>query len=227
MRLLPVAILLSGALAGALVVVACSDSSSEGAGPAIETDGGGGGLTDAPVSPTADGDVPIEDGAVPTDGATNTDACASPPPSLDAGGACGTMEFGAVAAPFAAPSGTNTYVGGVLPAGVYDAVGAERASGSKGSWRETFVVDGAGHFTRIRQIDTGISDASLGPVTRRSGTYTTNGTNITLTYDCAQSDGVFVDAGMDTLPYDALPGSSCGATYRYGATGIRLTLKRR
>ncbi len=34
-------------------------------------------------------------------------------------------------------------------------------------------------------------------------------------------------SGMDTLPYDALNGSSCGATYRYGATGIRLTLKRR
>ena len=34
-------------------------------------------------------------------------------------------------------------------------------------------------------------------------------------------------SGMDTLPYDALTGSSCGATYRYGATGIRLTLKRR
>ena len=207
-----------------MAVVACGGSSSDGSSTDID---GGGSTTDAPVAPTTNGEVPLEDGAVPTDGATNSDACASPAPSLDAGGACGTMEFGAAAAAFAAPSGSNAYVGGVLPAGVYDAVGAERASGAKGSWRETFVVDGAGRFTRIRQIDTGLSDASLGPVTRRSGTYTTSGTNITLEYGCAQSDGAVVDAGMDTLPYDVVPGSSCGATYRYGATGLRLTLKRR
>ena len=226
MRLLPVAILLSSAVAAALAAVACGDSSSsDSGGPAAAAEDGGGGV-DARPSESVDGEVP-EDGATPTDGATDKDACASPPPSLDAGGGCGTMEFGAKAAAFGPPSGSNDYLGGTLPAGVYDATGAERASGSKGSWRETFVVDGAGHFTRIRQIDTGVSDASLGPVTRRSGTYTTNGTNITLTYDCAQSDGAFVDAGMDTLPYEAVTSGACGATYKYGATGIRLTLKRR
>ena len=208
-----------------MLAVACSDSSSPTASP--DVDGGGGGSTDAPVSPTVDGESPLEDGAVPTDGATNPDGCTAPPPALDAGGGCGTMEFGAPASAFGPVVGGSTYVGGTLQAGIYDATGAERASGSKGSWRETFVVDGAGHFTRIRQIDTGISDASLGPVTRRSGTYTTSGTNITLTYDCAQSDGVVVDAGMDTLPFDALTSGACGASYRYGATGIRITLKRR
>jgi len=225
MRLVPVAFLLSSAIAAALVAVACSGSSTDIGGPATDTDAGGGGA-DARPAEGLDAEVP-EDGAVPADGATGTDACAAPPPSLDAGGGCGTMEFGAKAAAFGPPSGSNAYLGGVLPAGVYDATGAERASGSKGSWRETFVVDGAGHFTRIRQIDTGVSDASLGPVTRRSGTYTTNGTNITLTYDCAQTDGAFVDAGMDTLPYEAVTSGACGATYKYGATGIRLTLKRR
>ncbi len=208
-----------------MLAVACSDSASPGVGP--EVDGGGGGSTDAPISPAIDGEGPLEDSAVPTDGATTPDACAAPLPSIDAGGGCGTMEFGAPAAAFGAVVGGSTYVGGALQAGIYDATGAERASALKGSWRETFVIDGAGHFTRIRQVDTGASDASLGPVTRRSGTYTTSGTNITLTYDCAQSDGVVVAAGMDTLPFDALSSGACGASYRYGATGIRITLKRR
>lgn len=207
-----------------MLAVACSDSTSPGGGPEVD---GGGGSTDARVSPSADGDLPEEDSAVPTDGAPEPDGCAAPAPALDAGGGCGTMEFGAPAAAFGAVVGGSTYVGGALQAGIYDATGAERASALKGSWRETFVIDGAGHFTRIRQIDTGASDASQGPVTRRSGTYTTTGTNITLTYDCALSDGVVVDAGMDTLPFDALTTGTCGASYRYGATGIRITLKRR
>jgi hypothetical protein len=223
MRVLPLAILLGSAAVAALAAVACGDSTSDSPSTTPTPDAST--ATDARTSEDPDAAEP-GDAASPTD-AADPDACAAPPPSLDAGGACGTMEFGAVAAAFGPPSGSNDYLGGALPAGIYDAVGAERMSGSKGSWRETFVVDGAGHFTRIRQIDTGASDASLGPVTRRSGTYTTNGTNITLTYDCAQSDGTFVDAGSDTLPYEAVKSGSCGATYRYGATGIRLTLKRR
>ena len=31
---------------------------------------------------------------------------------------------------------------------------------------------------------------------------------------------------MDTLPYEAVTSGACGATYRYGATGIRLTEKK-
>jgi len=224
MRFLPFVLMVSCGGAAAFVVEACSSdsSSSSTSSGGTENDGGGGAETG-----TTDRDSAVAEDGATTDGSTGTDACASPPPSLDAGGGCGTMEFGAIAAPFGPASAGNTYVGGPLPAGVYDAIGAERASGTKGSWRETLVLDGAGHFTRIRQIDTGASDASLGPLTRRSGTYTTDGTNLTMKYECAQSDGTPVDAGMDTLPYDALPGPSCGATYRYGVTGIRITLKRR
>ncbi len=206
---------------------ACSDDPP--AGVDGESDAGGKNVPDGSTgndgkdSAPADAE-PDRDGAI-TDGAS--DACPVPAvPSLDAGGGCGTMEFGAIAAPFGDVDGGAAYQGGVLSAGVYDAVVAERLS-AKGSWRETFVVDGVGHFTRIRQIDTGLSDASLGPVTRRSGTYTTNGTEITLTYDCAMTNDAAVDAGSDTLPYEALTDSTCGTVYRYGATGIRITLKRR
>jgi hypothetical protein len=195
MRLLPLVVILSCGASAAFAVEACSSDPSST--PGTESDAGGG--ADTAPGPGQDGSTE-EDGAVPKDATPDTDGCTSTVPSLDAGGGCGTMEFGAIAAPFGPVDGGNAYLGGTLAAGVYDAVGAERASGSKGSWRETFVVDGAGHFTRIRQIDTGLSDASLGPVTRRSGTYTTSGTDITLTYDCAQSDGAFVDAGFDTLP---------------------------
>jgi hypothetical protein len=223
MRLLPLLVFLSCAGAGAVVLEACSSDSPSGTG--TELDAGGGADTGPGEDP--DGAAP-EDGATTKDADPEKDACAVSPPSLDAGGGCGTMEFGVIAAPFGpVDGGSNTYAGGALPAGIYDAVGAERASGSKGSWRETLVVDGAGRYTRIRQIDTGLSDASLGPVTRRSGSYTTSGTNITMTPDCAQSDGTFVDAGSDTLPYEAVTDSTCGATYRYGVTGIRITLKRR
>jgi len=215
-------VLVSCAAAAAFAVEACSSDSSS----TIAADPDGGGSSETGPGPGRDSAVD-EDGATTKDATPETDACAPSPPSLDAGGGCGTMELGAIAAPFGPVDGGNTYAGGTLAAGIYDAVGAERASGSKGSWRETFVVDGAGRFTRIRQIDTGVSDASLGPVTRRSGTYTTNGKDITMTYDCAQSDGAFIDAGSDTLPYEAVTDGTCGSTYRYGVTGIRITLKRR
>jgi hypothetical protein len=221
MRLLPLVVIVASAAAGTLVVEACSSESAPSIGP--ETDAAGGGET-GPGS--SDGSI-AEDGAASTDGAL-TDACALPPPSLDGGGACGTMEFGAAAAAFGPVDGGADYLGGIPAAGVYDAVIAERASGAKGSWRETLVLDGVSRFTRIRQIDTGLTDASLGPVTRRSGTYTANGTTITMIYDCAQSDGVVVDGGSDTLPYDApKDGTACGTSYRYGVSGIRITLKRR
>ena len=222
MRLRPVVVILACTAAAALAVEACSSDSSSGIG--AEPDGGS--AAEAGPGPGRDSAVE-QDGATTKDATPEKDACAPSAPSLEAGGGCGTMEFGAIAAPFGPVDGGNTYLGGTLAAGIYDAVVAERASGSKGSWRETFVVDGAGRFTRIRQIDTGLSDASLGPVTRRSGSYATNGNNITMTYDCAQSDGAFVDAGSDTLPYEAVTDTACGSAYRYGVTGIRITLKRR
>jgi hypothetical protein len=223
MRFLPVVVILVGAAAAAFAVEACSSDSSSS--PGVDPEAGGGSET-GPGDPK---DSAVEeDGATTKDATPETDACSPSTPSLDAGGGCGTMEFGKIASPFGpVDASSNTYAGGTLPAGIYDAVLAERASGSKGSWRETLVIDGAGRFTRIRQIDTGVSDASLGPITRRSGSYTTNGTDITMTYDCAQSDGTFVDAGSDTLPYEAVADGTCGSTYRYGVTGIRISLKRR
>lgn len=187
-----------------------SSSSGDGGGSSGDIDSGSSG----------------NDGGTNGDGSTSEDSgCTNPPPVLDGGGPCGALDFGAPAAPFGGVDGGNAYAGGTFAPGIYDAVGAERGSGLGGSWRETFVVDGTGRFTRTRQIDTGTSGGP-GPVTQRSGTVTTAGTNATFTYDCAVSGGAGVDAGADTLPFEVVK-DGCNVTYRYGATGIRVTLKRR
>jgi len=206
-----------------VVVQACSSDEARTDAPPGETPetGTGGGEDGASRDSASITDAPVGD-------ALEDSACAQPVPDLDGGGACGTLEFGEAAQPFGPVDGGEPFTGGYLPPGVYDAVLAERASGGRGSWRETFVVDGAGHFTRIRQVDTGISDASLGPVTRRSGTYSlTDAGTIRLVPTCATSGGNTVDAGTDELPYD-VAGDPCGKpSYRYGATGVRITLRRR
>lgn len=218
-------VLVSGA-AGALVTVACSGDSS-----VTDSDSG---APDSGTPPALlDGaseaslDASPADGSLP-DGASHEDhRCPQAPPSLDAGGACGTMEFGAPEVQFRANSFDVPEAGGFLPPGIYDAVDAERLS-AKGTWRETFVVDGAGRFTRIRQIHSGLDGSDAGPVTRRSGTYTTNGNYITLTYDCAFAGDESVDAGRDTLPYEILADEACSnVSYRFGASLVRFTLKRR
>ena len=178
--------------------------------------------------PSTDSSTDDPPDAGPTDSGTGGDACDDPPATvvLDGGGPCGTLPFGEPAAPFGGVMGDGgAFTGGTLPPGIYDAKLAERGSGQGGSWRETFVVDGT-RFTRIRQIDTG-SGGGPGPVTYRSGTYTTNGQTITLSYDCAQSGDAGVDAGQDNLPFDVVPGACGRSAYRYGATGIRITLERR
>lgn len=170
-----------------------------------------------------------DDDARPDSGPGEGDAgCTSKapaPPVADGGFGCGTMDFGKIAAPFTGvdEDAGNTYDGGAFLPGIYDAVGAERLSASGGSWRETFVVDSNGRFTRVRQIDTG---SGPGAVTRRSGTVTVKGSEATFTYDCAQSDGGFVEAGADTLPFEVVE-KDCETRYRYGASGFRLTLVRR
>jgi hypothetical protein len=214
--------------ATALTVEACS---STDASPV--DDGSGGAEAGTPTKPGSDADGSVtaeEDSSTKTDATTDGgDAgCAPINVSLDGGGGCGTMDFGAAASPFTGvdAGGGNDYVGGAFAAGIYDAVLAERASASGGSWRETFVSDGAGHFTRIRQIDTG-TGSGPGPVSRRSGTYAVNGKQITFTYDCAQTDGTPITTpGADTLPYEVVT-DECNATYRYGVTGIRISLQRR
>jgi len=215
--------LLAAASLGALAVGACaSDEAAVGAEGDPSLDAG----TASDSSTTGDSST-----TTPTDGSADTGAdtgCAQTVPSLDAGGLCGTMEFGLPATPFGGVDGGDPYKGGYLPPGVYDAVVAERASAAGGSWRETLVVDGAGNYTRIRQIQTSPSDASIGPLTRRSGKYTLlDGGQILLQPTCATSDGTDVDAGSDTLPYE-VNGDPCGKPeFRFGATGFRITLRRR
>jgi hypothetical protein len=210
-----------------LAVAACSssDSSVIGDSSGLAEAGAGAETGTGPI----DGSVVATDAATKPDASAGSDAgCAPLAAALDAGGGCGTMDFGAAAAPFTGvdAGGAAGYAGGVFAAGVYDAVLAERASGNAGSWRETFVSDGNGHFTRIRQIDTG-AGSGPGPVSRRSGTYNVNAAQITFTYDCAQSDGTpIATPGSDTLPYEVVT-DKCDATYRYGATGIRISLRRR
>lgn len=223
MRFFPWFLAITFAGAGALAVQACSSDSSSDTDGTDGTDSGSGSDSGTPGT-TKDSSVDDEDASKKDSSVDEDSGCTPVAPVLDAGGGCGTMEFGAVAAPFTGVDAGDggDYIGGAFPAGIYDAVLAERLSGLSGSWRETFVSDGNGHFTRIRQLDTG----SAGPVTRRSGTYTVSGKNITFTYDCAQSNGAFVDAGSDTLPYEILT-DQCATTYRYGATAIRISLKRR
>lgn len=222
MRFFPLVVLVTFAGSAAFAIQACSSDSPGGGNTGTDA----GSSSGNPPRPEGDASVVSDMDASKRDSSTTEDAgCTPVAASLDAGGGCGTAEFGAVAAPFTGVDAGDggDYMGGAFPAGIYDAVGAERASGNNGSWRETFVSDGNGRFTRIRQIDTG---SGGGPVSRRSGTYTTAGKNIKFTYDCAQADGAPIDAGSDELPYEVLT-AGCAATYRYGATGIRITLKRR
>jgi hypothetical protein len=150
------------------------------------------------------------------------------PAILDGGGACGTLPFGQPAAQFQGiidASDNNAYDGGTLEQGIYDAVIAERGSGNPGSWRETFVVGPNNRFTRVRQIDNG-TEGGANETTYRSGSFTTTGNSLKLTFDCEFDDDAGNDSGASTIPYEVItPG--CDTYYRYGAAGIRIWLKRR
>lgn len=144
------------------------------------------------------------------------------PPDLSGPRACGAIDFGRTAAPFVPvdASAPAFDTGGVLAPGIYDVVTAERASGSPGSWRETIVVGSNGRFTRSRQIDTG---SGPGPVSYRSGTFSTDGGHVTLAEDCYVVNDAGADAGISTLPYVA-DTDACGNTaFSYSVTGFRFT----
>ncbi|MBL8609463.1 MAG: hypothetical protein JNL38_19180 [Myxococcales bacterium] len=231
-RALTVTLLVSSACVATAIVVACSSDETPGGGgsPDASTtaDTGGGGGGDGGGG--GGGDDSGSGGDSGRDGGGGDASCngTANAPVLDGGGACGTLPFGLAAAMFGPVDvdAGNSYDGGALPPGIYDAFIAERASGAGGSWRETFVVDGAGNFTRIRQIQA-TAGGALGPVTYRAGTYALNGGSIQLNYTCAYSETDPVDAGPDNLPYDVVS-DGCGAPrYRYGASGIRITLRRR
>lgn len=204
--------------------MACSsDEATTGsdAGPAATT-------TTTPTSTTTTTTTPGQDAQVPTDASTgdsSTDSgCVYTAPNVDGGGKCGTYVFGTAAVNASTPQAGGAYDGGTLPPGIYDVTVFERAS-EKGSWRETLALDGT-RFTRIRQIDTGSGTGSLGPVTYRSGTYTTGANGLVLTFDCAFDDTAASDAGSNTVPYEVVQ-NGCESSIRYGAAGLRTTLKRR
>jgi len=140
---------------------------------------------------------------------------------MDGGGTCGTYPFTAPVNATAARDG-GAYTGGAIAPGVYEVSLYERGAVQSGNWRETLALDGT-RFTRARQIDTG-GDGGPGPVTYRSGTYAVNGTQLVLTFDC--SVGGDVDAGSNTIVYEVVK-EGCETSIRYGAAGIRTTLKRR
>lgn len=228
------ALVLASFMAGlTALAVACGEDETTGTPAGVDggssgKDGGGSssGDDDDDDTPNPDGGAEGEEDA--------GDSCIGQfeAPTLDGPGPCGTTGFGEPAAGFG-PVDENagaTYSGTMLADGIYDAVNAERASGSSnGSWRETFVVKG-NRFTRIRQVDLG-TGSGPGPIAYRSGTFAYDvsdaGQLIKLTYDCAQTGDGGVDAGVDNLPSDAVVAADCSARYRYGATGIRVTLRRR
>lgn len=189
------------------------------------------------VLPTYDAETPADDGATSPDndagttdsgttkdGAVKETLCSDY--SLDAGNPCGAMPFGAAAVPFTFvdPGDGGGYQGGALVPGIYDATLAERASGSQGSWRETFVLGCNGAFTRIRQIDTG---SGPGNVSYRAGKLTMNGATGVFTYSCYVSGDAGLDAGVDNLPTEIIKDKDGKYLLRYGAAFIRVTLKRR
>ena len=198
---------------------ACSSSEVTGVLPTYDAE-----------TPEGDSNLPGEEDAGVTDGGANDSSSSKDASctdySLNAGNPCGAMNFGAPAAPFTFvdPGDGGGYQGGTLVPGIYDAVLAERASGSPGSWRETFVLGCDGNFTRIRQIDTG---SGVGNVSYRKGKLTMNGATGTFSYSCYVSGDAGLDAGNDNLPTEIIKGQDGKYILRYGAAFIRVTLKRR
>lgn len=170
-------------------------------------------------------DAGASDGSSTTkDGSAKETTCSDY--SLDAGNPCGAMAFGNAAVPFTFvdPGDGGGYQGGTLVPGIYDATLAERASGSQGSWRETFVLGCNGAFTRIRQIDTG---SGPGNISYRAGKLTMNGATGVFNYSCYVSGDAGLDAGPDNLPTEIIKDKDGKYILRYGAAFIRVTLKRR
>lgn len=230
-RVLVLACLVAGSTA---LAVACSGD--ELSGTPVAPDGGSSNGSDS--SSNWDGDSSSTDGSTDKrdsgeDNGEDAGSCVGKyeAPNLNGPGPCGTVDFGEPAAAFGPVNEDAgvTYSGTALADGIYDAVSAERSSANGGSWRETFVVEG-NRFTRIRQVDTG-TGSGPGPISYRSGTFAYEAADgeqrIKLTYDCAKTGDDAVDAGADSLPSDAVVATDCSAQYRYGASGVRITLRRR
>lgn len=188
--------------------------SSSSSGRSGSSSSSSGGSSSSGSSSSSSGDAGEEADASCTEGGEST---------LDAGSYCGAYEFRKPAVentPVEADAG-DAWIGGPLSAGTYDAVKVEYNGSVPLSIRETLVLDGAGRYTRVRQI---ITNGNPGPVTQRAGEYTTAGTTLDFTDDCQFSGG---DAGSLETPsvqYDSLQ-NECPPAIRYGGSGIRVTLK--
>ena len=136
MRVLPLVLALTVVSATAFVIGACGSSESSPIGDSTDgAEAGAGSETGGKPGPEdTDSSVVEKDAATKTDSSTIGDdaGCTPITASLDGGGGCGSMEFGAVATPFTGvdAGGGGVYAGGVFAAGIYDAVLAERASGN-------------------------------------------------------------------------------------------------
>lgn len=190
-----------------------SGASSSGGSSSGESSSSGGSSSGAPVDAGPDASCPDE---IPEPAA----------PVMEGGESCNALPFTIEPAPFVPvdESVPNELAGGTLPAGIYDVVQAERASGSAGSWQETFVFDGIGRFTRTRRIT---ASTTAGPISYRSGSYSFDGNSIVLAEDCFVNGTNEADAGSSTVPYEVV-NDACGRTlFKYSVTGFRFTLRRR
>lgn len=176
------------------------------------------------TTPTGTTPTPGPDGSTPDSSTPSDSGCVYVAPNTDGGGVCGTHAFGTAAVNATNAQDGGAYTGGAIAPGIYDVSLYERGSAQVGSWRETLALDGT-RFTRTRQIDTG-SGSGVGPVTYRSGTYAMNGQQLVLTFDCAVDGDAGSDAGSNTIVYEVVK-NGCETSIRYGAAGIRTTLKRR
>lgn len=147
--------------------------------------------------------------------------------ALDGGSFCGSYQFRkpeVYYAPVDADAGA-TWTGGTIVEGTYDLVKVEYNAAQGGWFRETIVFDCNGRFTRIRQSRL-TADGSTGPVVQRSGEYRVNGASISFIADCTYENGTDIGPqDNNNIPFDVATGPNGRPAFRYGASGIRLTLE--
>jgi hypothetical protein len=200
-------------------IVACGDDGESKTVPTVE-----GGTSSSGSSRGGTSSSGSSSGDPDPDSSTDLDAT---PPQGDGGGPCGTHPFGKAGVNFQGivdAADNDPYQGGAFELASYDAVIAERASANPGSWRETFVVSANNRFSRVRQTD--LDGGALGEIRYRSGTYSTDGGQLLLTFDCAIDGDASIADPSDTFPYEVVTVNG-KKYYRYGAAGVRIWLERR
>lgn len=211
--------LVSVPLFAAAAVIACGDDTESKTVPTVE-----GGTSSSGSSSGGSSGASSSGSTGEEDSSTNLDAAVI---EADGGGPCGTYAFGKLPANFVGivdASDNGAYQGGAFDVAAYDAVIAERASGNPGSWRETFVVTAGNRFSRVRQTD--IDGGGGGEIRYRSGTYSADGGQLLLTFECAIDGDASITDPSDTFPYEVVTIDG-KKYYRYGAAGVRIWLERR